>query len=138
MDINQLLLDQQNSSAIEHSAAKLLKDLPLIVYGYGEGYTALERTVLDPFGIKPEYVLDNKLNEKRCVEGITYCDAKSFKEEKHNGKIFNLVLTIGDREIAGEIISDLKCHAIKNAFWAPDIYEYSLHHFCRTDAAKFT
>ena len=110
-------------------ASNLISDsYPLIVYGHGEGYCPLERTILNPLGISPSIIIDRKYIETFSKEGIIYTNFNGFTTTPNCDSSSPVVITLGSKAIATEVSESFKELGYNNVYWAPDLYEYSLHH----------
>jgi len=117
-----------NSEAFDdtYKIKHLLKNNQKIcIVGAGEGLVALERTIINPYNLEIEYFIDAKfsnINEKNK------CTLEEFFElELEDNFIF--ILTFGNGKIRDKYEKELKSNGFVHLVWAPDIYEYSLHHF---------
>ena len=113
-----------------HSASAIaLGRNRLAVYGVGEGYYALERTVLRPYKIEPDLFIDKKF----------YADATDFMSTKsihpdnliqEVGQLSNwvLIVTLGSKQLFENIKLHLETLGIMaKIMWAPHIYDYAIH-----------
>ena len=112
----------------ENSARNLFKNKNIIIYGSGEGYIALQRTTLKKLNIKPVLIIDKQFSDNDSLDGIQCCNINIFTK---NLELFNdyiIVVTIGNVSVAEDIKLTLKGIGCSDVVWAPDLYEYSLHH----------
>ena len=100
----------------------------LIVYGAGEGLIPLERTVLKPLNIKPKILVDKKYHDTHTVADTIYCNIAYLLQNKEILKRYPVIVSLGSFTTASVVIAQLREAGFSRVMWAPDIYEYSLHH----------
>ncbi len=111
-----------------YRANNILSSNKFIIYGYGEGFTALKRTVLLPCSLIPILVVDQQFDSKPADNSIRCLSTEQFYLKSKEYMNTPIVITIGNRMTANKIIDNLSKLGLKKVVWAPDIYEFSLHH----------
>ncbi|MDD5110278.1 MAG: FkbM family methyltransferase [Patescibacteria group bacterium] len=130
MDRTRMTLAQLFSTgATDRSAAReILGGKKIIVYGAGNGYLALQNTVLDRCGLRPSLVLDNKFKPGDTFQGIPAQSLSDFAptaDDKKNGVV---VITIGDRETRQAVAQRLGAAGFARVIASSDLYEFNVHH----------
>ncbi|CRY91254.1 methyltransferase, FkbM family domain protein [Synechococcus sp. WH 8103] len=123
------ILSSPNLQQTNYLASHLLSDIDnLIVYGHGEGFFPLKRTVLSPLKISPSVIIDRKYTESFNRDCVLYIDLEGFKALVNVNKNSPIVITLGSKILAEEVTDNFRSLGFQHIFWAPDLYEYSLHH----------
>jgi len=122
------IIDRNEILVEKYSAETLLEGSGVVVYGAGEGYVALQRTTLQKLNINPILVVDKKYSDNEIHSGIQCCNIEYLTKntEKYNNCI--AIVTLGSISTANNIKNTLNKIGFMNTVWAPDLYEYSLHH----------
>ena len=104
----------------------------VIIYGSGEGLIPLTRTILQPLSITPHIIVDQRYTTPYNENDTLYLNFDQLLLQDLAIRSYPLVVTIGSRKIAGSIIQSLTMQGFTRVIWAPDLYEYSLHHSVST------
>ena len=123
------ILENADECKSNYFALNLISDsYPLIVYGHGEGYCPLQRTILLPHQISPTTIIDRKYAQPSLKDGVLYTNFNSFNLSPNCDVCSPVIITLGSKTIAAEVSESFKELGFNNVYWAPDLYEYSLHH----------
>jgi FkbM family methyltransferase len=127
--IGHLFQTQVNHSS-SHIASNFLsgQEHNLVVYGAGDGIIPLKRTILDPLNIIPKIIVDKKYAVPEDDGCTKYWDISLFLEAYYSHKDVPIIISIGSSEVSADIAKLLKQEGFDRVIWAPDLYEYSLHH----------
>ena len=120
------VLAQDNIQETSGFSVDALRKHDLIIYGCGSGFVTLSVFVLDRYGIIPIAVLDKKFTSQERKNRTLYSSPESFKPDEKILEHSIVVVTLGNPQIRGTIIKDLKKSGFHNVISAMDIYEYHL------------
>ena len=100
------------------------------IYGYGAGFIPVKNTILDRLNIKPAYILDERFKTGAIIEkdGTILADLEYFSINEKKKSDFVIVVSIGSKNLYEVISQSLKKIGVKSIIWAPDIYEFNIHH----------
>ncbi|MDC0182968.1 hypothetical protein OAJ43_02360, partial [Nitrosomonadales bacterium] len=127
------LLNKAKSKRFKNKfhALEITKGYDVIVYGHGEGYLPLYNSVLSRFNIIPKYIIDKKYNEEipEVGEGngellIGLNNAINIKNKNN----FCIIVSIGSIDTFNEISKCLLDLGFIKIVWAPNIFEFNIHH----------
>lgn len=120
---------KSNCSPESFSAKQLLKGSSVIIYGAGEGYYAVKRTILVPFNLVPQLIIDNKFPSLVEFDKIPATNLSNLRELSNNYLGSDVIVTLGNKNIYRQVRLELHNMGYQNVLWAPDLYEYSIHHY---------
>jgi len=124
------LFQPQSICSTSYVASKFLEGYEnnVAIYGAGEGLIPLKRTILDPLNITPRVILDKKYTTPQNDDITHFCDISRFLEVYDSRQDIPIIISIGALDASLSVSSLLKQHGFSRVIWAPDLYEYSLHH----------
>lgn len=112
----------------EHHFLNLSSNKEIIIYGYGAGYIPLNNSVLSRFKVTPKYIIDKKFNSSTKNEKAIFIGTNKLSTIKNKNK-FLIIISIGNK-VASEIIKEeLRKKNFNSVVWAPEIFEYNIHHY---------
>ncbi len=120
------------------TARKLLAGRRVLVYGAGEGYTALIRTVFSPLIIRPELIVDQRFEHESLYEGIRCIDLTALRQQSSDYLDCAVIVSLGGKDASELVSRSLQKLGFSDIYWAPDIYEFALHHESKEIAEKGT
>lgn len=130
--LNKLLeLNATTARSDNHHAQSLISQAKyLCIYGHGAGFIPVKNTILDRQNIKPVYILDERYKNGPIVEesGTILSNLEYFNSKEQNKSEFAVIVSVGSKKLYEVISQSLKKIGIQSIIWAPDIYEFNIHH----------
>ena len=125
MDLEKLLF---NASTRERKTTfGCINERLVIVYGIGEGYFAIKRTLLKPYGIKPAYVMDRSLpSGSEVFQGIPTLTVENLSKLENPGN-YVIIVTQGNSEIFQNVKDVLEEVTAIEILWMASFYDYVVH-----------
>ncbi len=111
-----------------HHILNLASEKEIIVYGYGAGYMPLKNSVLSRFRIAPKFIIDKKFNLSKKKKNNLFLGTNEISKIKNKNK-FIVIISIGSQAVAKLIKEELRKKEFHSVIWAPEIFEYNIHHY---------
>jgi FkbM family methyltransferase len=117
-----------NASERGHlTTANRINERSVIIYGAGQGYHAVERTLLKPNGITPSFIMDqNFLPNTTNFEDMPIITEISLSQLKNPSK-YVIIVTQGNIDVYKLIVANLKLHTTIEILRMTSFYEYIIH-----------
>lgn len=112
----------------KYNAENIFRDKTMIVYGAGNGFIALNNTVLNRCHLTPRLILDDKFRKGDTFNGVSAESISGYIPSDEEKKSAVVVITIGDEEICKVAQQKLKNIGFENIIKSSDIFEFNLHH----------
>jgi FkbM family methyltransferase len=124
------LLDWSKKGIVNqaHHFLHLASKKEVIVYGYGAGYIPLKNSVLSRFQLTPKFIIDKKFNSSKKKKTNTFLGTNEISEIKNKNK-FIVIISIGNNAVSKIIKEELRKKGFHSIIWAPEIFEYNIHHY---------
>lgn len=112
-----------------YSAKKLLNSGSVIIYGAGEGYFAVKRTILNPYNLTPSLIVDIKFDGTSSFDGLSAINLSQFEGVSADYLNAVVIVTVGSKNVFFKVRDELLRMGVRQVLWTPDLYEYSIHHY---------
>lgn len=130
--LNKLLEYDATTVRIEsyHAQSFISQAKYFCVYGHGAGFIPVKNTILDRLNIKPVYILDERYKNKPIIDasGTILSDLEYFSHKEQVKSNFVFIVSVGSKKLFDVISHSLEKIGIQFIVWAPDIYEFNIHH----------
>lgn len=126
-----LELDAITAKSDKHHAQTLISQAKyLCIYGHGAGFIPVKNTILDRLNIKPVYILDERYKNGPILEksGTILSNLEYFSIKEQVKSNFVVIVSVGTKNLYEDIRKSLEKIGIHSIIWAPDIYEFNIHH----------
>ncbi len=128
-NIVERITENSSCSPENYSAKKLLKGKDIVIYGAGEGYFAIKRSILAPLSLIPRLIVDTKFVGLVEFDGVQATSMSSLMNLSGNYLQSAVIVTLGSKSVFGRIREELFGLGFETVLWAPDLYEYAIHNF---------
>ncbi len=124
------LLDWSKKGMVNqaHHFLNLVSKKEVIIYGYGAGYIPLKNSVLSRFQLTPKFIIDKKFNSSKKKKNKIFLGTNEISEIKNKEK-FLVIVSIGNKAVSKTIKEELRKKNFTSVIWAPEIFEYNIHHY---------
>ena len=120
-----------NPSKSFHAKSFLKNEGRLIIYGHGAGFIPVKNAILDRLGLMPKYILDGKYQGKNTFDEamqVPCISMQDFLKLDEDATKYDVIISVGSHGAYLSIKEELQNIGFINIIWAPDIYEFNIHH----------